>query len=110
MDAIVFQYDLESQQKVNRISIIEIFILMASFLIITLEVLFIFKPAQNHVKSAMEEVENSQENVENIFKTAPVAMLLIDRLDFSVIKLNERAQEIFKVSQKDVANVNLKEM
>lgn len=110
MDAIVFQYDLESKQKVTQISIIEIVILLGSLLILTLEVFLIFGPAQKQVKSAMEEVETSNENVENLFKTAPIAMLLIDGLDFSIIKLNHRAQEIFKVSQEDAVNQNFKKV
>lgn len=61
MDDIVFQYDLESKQKIANISVIEIFILLLSFFILGLEMLFIFRPALTHVKSAMEEVETGRE-------------------------------------------------
>jgi PAS domain S-box-containing protein len=61
MDDIVSEYDIEFKLKILKIRIIEMFIMMSSFLILSLEILYIFKPALKNVKSAMEGVENNKE-------------------------------------------------
>lgn len=61
MDDIVSEYDIEFKLRILEIRIIEIFIMVASFLILGLEILYIFKPALKNVKSAIDELENSKE-------------------------------------------------
>ncbi len=110
MDTIVFQYDYESKQKVNSIRIIEIIILIVTFITLTIEVLFIFRPAQKQIVNSMDELEESKQNLEKLFETAPTAMFLIDEADFRVTKLNHMAKDILKVSLEDSLGIDLKNM
>lgn len=110
MDAIVFQYDAESKQKIAFIKMVEIVILGVTFFALTMEVLFIFRPAQRQIEAAIEEIETSQKNLERLFETAPAAMFLIDVSDFKVTKLNHLAQEIFNVTEEDSSKLDFKKM
>lgn len=110
MDAIVFQYDAESKQKVKLIKYTEGVILLFTLITLTLEAVFIFRPAQKRIEEAVEELEISHDNLEKLFETAPAAMFLIDGQDFSVLKLNHLALEILNVSPEDSLKLDLRAM
>ena len=96
MDAIVFQYDSESKSKVDLIKYSELILLFFTILTLAMEALFIFRPAQHKIMEAIEAIETGQNNLEKIFDTAPAPMLLVNSEDFSVMKSNQSAQNIFK--------------
>lgn len=108
MDAIVFQYDAESKQKVNIIKVSEITILMITFFTLMMEVLFIFRPAQRQIEKSLEEVEIGRDNMEKLFETAPNAMLLVDENNFNIIKLNHLAKQIIYPSWQEFSQINLR--
>lgn len=108
MDAIVFQYDAESKQKVDLTKMIEIIILLVTLCTLTMEVLFIFRPAQRQIEKSLEEVEIGRDNMEKLFETAPTAMLLIDEMNLRIMKLNRMAKQILSISLLDTAQMNLR--
>lgn len=110
MDAIVFQYDSESKQKIALIKLTEIIILIFTLFTLTMEILFIFRPAQKQIESSLEEVETNRDNLEKLFETAPSAMFLIDEANFQVTKLNHLAKEILGLSPEELLNVDIKSM
>ena len=110
MDAIVFQYDAESKKKVESIRIIEIILLAVTFLTLSMEVLFIFRPAKRQIEDAVDQIERAQNNLEKLFETAPTAMFLVDAADFRVTRLNHLAQEILCVSPEEFENLDFQNM
>ena len=63
MDAIVFQYDTESKQKIAFIKLTEIIILLVTFFTLSMEILFIFRPAQKQIEKSLEEIETSRDKM-----------------------------------------------
>lgn len=62
MDAIVFQYDGISQQKIKTLKFLESVLLIISLLILALEILFLFRPISLKIRSVMKDlVETKQE-------------------------------------------------
>jgi len=96
MDAIVFQYDSESKGKVDLIKYTELLLFILTIFTLAIEAIYIFKPAQHKIMEAIEAIETGQNNLEKIFDTAPAPMFLVNSEDFSVMKSNQSAQNIFK--------------
>lgn len=62
MDAIVFQYDDISQQKIKKLKFLETVLLIISLLILALEILFLFRPISLKIRSVVKDlVESKQE-------------------------------------------------
>lgn len=107
MDSIVFQYDFEAKEKIDFIKKIELSLLILTFIIIIFEVLFIFIPAEKNVSKAFMQLEESQENLQKLFETAPAAMLLISEENFSVILKNKYAEEMIGESAFGINSLRL---
>lgn len=94
MDAIVFQYDAESKQKIARVEWMELGILVVTLFTLLMEMLFIFRPSMELAKESITNLEISHQNLEKLFETAPAAMLLLDEVDLKIKKLNRLAKEM----------------
>lgn len=110
MDDIVFQYDSESKKKTDFIRNFEISILFATFLLLGLEVIYIFKPAENHINKAFQHIKENQDNFLKLFEAAPIPMLLVDENNLDVIKLNGLAENMLSLCQASFGNLNLKDI
>lgn len=106
MDAIVFQYDTESKDKINFIRKIEALLLLLTFSTIILEVFFIFLPAEKSIEKTFTELKESRENLHKLFETAPVALLLVND-DLSVILQNKFAKEMVVPQVPNIENLKL---
>ncbi|MGE5677977.1 MAG: diguanylate cyclase [Pseudomonadota bacterium] len=80
MDDIVFQYDKESKQKILGIRMAEIAITVMTFLVIGMEVIFIFIPALRHVKNAMGQVEEGKELLDTTMSAIGSAIIVTDNV------------------------------
>ncbi|HEX8549088.1 MAG TPA: histidine kinase [Cytophagaceae bacterium] len=60
MDKIVFQYDKEAQQRVNKLKTIEWILLLVTLVILMMEGLLIFKPAVGHIKKTILKLMDSE--------------------------------------------------
>lgn len=96
MDAIVFQYDQESRDKIGEIRSLECLILLVALITVCLEFIFIFRPTWEQVGLALREVEISRRNLFKIFETAPAAMLFVDIDDCKIVRLNNLAKNLLK--------------
>lgn len=110
MDAIVFRYDAESKQRVADTRLLELLLLGATFLMLFLEAILIFRPAQKQIEKGMAEIETGRENLEKLFETAPAAMLLMDGSEMRITKLNHLARQILGVRDMEPADVDLQHM
>ncbi len=91
MDAIVYQYDHESKQKIRRILLLGMAALAISLAVLWLEVVYIFKPALWYVRNAMEKVEAGKELLDTTMKSIGVAVLVTDHLG-RITLLNSTAE------------------
>lgn len=60
MDKIVFQYDLESRERVGMTKKIELHLFILLFSILVLEGMFIFRPIANNIRLVIKKLTNSE--------------------------------------------------
>lgn len=60
MDNIVFQYDYEARQKVNKLMSIELILMCISLLILVFELIFIFTPIGRYIRRIIAELIDSE--------------------------------------------------
>jgi diguanylate cyclase (GGDEF)-like protein len=92
MDSIVFQYDSEAKNKVLGIRILEFMIMIFTFILLGLEVRFIFFPAERSIQKSFDEVNESNDNIHKLFEIAPTALFIMHQKDLSIIKMNMLAK------------------
>lgn len=63
MDKIVFQYDLESRNRVGATKRIELFLFILLFSILVLEGAFIFRPIANNIRFVIKRLTDSESNL-----------------------------------------------
>jgi signal transduction histidine kinase len=64
MDAIVSQYDQESQQRVARVRTIELALALSTFLVLLLEGLLIFRPAVRYTRGVVTRLLRSESELQ----------------------------------------------
>ncbi|MFC1596089.1 ATP-binding protein [Candidatus Margulisiibacteriota bacterium] len=64
MDTIVFQYDREAQQRVDRLKTLETYIVLALILLLILEALLIFRPMFRRIKAAYLGLQDANDSLE----------------------------------------------
>jgi len=64
MDAIVFQYDRETKQRVDRVRTIEFTLASVLFVVLVLEGLFVFRPVVAHTGRVIERLVASEANLQ----------------------------------------------
>jgi signal transduction histidine kinase len=60
MDAIVFQYDRETRQRVDRVRSIELWLAVVTFVVLLLEGLFVFRPVVAHTGGVIQRLMQSE--------------------------------------------------
>jgi two-component system, NarL family, sensor histidine kinase DegS len=68
MDHIVYQYDQEARQKVAMLSKLEYFLLGISIIVITLEIIFVFRPTTIQVNRTINQLMSSEKNARKLSK------------------------------------------
>lgn len=100
MDAIVFQYEAEAQARIERLRRVEWLLLSTTLLVLTLEGLFIFRPAVGSIRRTLARLMASEEDraqmaaeLTTIFDTVPALILYHDR-EGRIIRVNKSGAEI----------------
>ncbi|PWJ42877.1 sensor histidine kinase [Sediminitomix flava] len=68
MDKIVFQYNHEADQRVERLKDTELMLLLISLSIVAFELFFIFRPTARQVKETVQELEDSKAHTRKLLK------------------------------------------
>ncbi|MBW9157194.1 diguanylate cyclase domain-containing protein [Clostridium tagluense] len=92
MDSIVFQYNDEAKNKISVIRTTEIFLMIFIFMVLVLEVKFIFLPAERSIDNTFKEISEKQDNIQRIFEIAPTALFLMRLPDLKVLQMNSLAK------------------
>lgn len=66
MDSIVFQYDREANQKVDRLRDLEIILFCVALVIVALEFIFLFLPTSKKVVTTFNELVKSEESAKKM--------------------------------------------
>jgi nitrate/nitrite-specific signal transduction histidine kinase len=77
MDRIVFQYDAEAHQRVQRLSRIELVLLFGTLVVLVLEGLFVFRPAALRLRRVIEDLWDTEDDLRR--QKANVERLLAGR-------------------------------
>ncbi|MFN8353893.1 MAG: histidine kinase [Spirosomataceae bacterium] len=64
MDAIVFQYDIETKQRVDRVRNIEFMITVVTFIVLFLEGLFVFRPIVTYTQAIIKRLVKSEADLQ----------------------------------------------
>jgi signal transduction histidine kinase len=79
MERIVFQYANEAEEKVSRLSNMEYIVLAISLLVITLEILFIFRPTAKQVNTTVNKLIDSEKNAMKLSKEIGVLYASLEK-------------------------------
>jgi len=94
MDKIVFQYAKEANDKVLIAKWTEITLSVIALIVLLLELLFIFTPAATKLQKSLEKLNQHKKDLQNLFAASPIAMLLVDPEDCSILQLNKKASAL----------------
>lgn len=102
MDAMVFQYDEEAKQKIAMTRRMEAGIMIVTFGLLLLEVLFIFLPAEKQLKKTFEEYQRSEAGLKRLFDMSPTPMIMVQLANLKLVRVNQAAANLLKSSDEEV--------
>lgn len=91
MNEIVFQYDQEANTKITNAKWLEITLMVSTLIVLILEAIFIFSPAARSIQHNMQKLAKREKDLQNLFAASPIAMLLINPVNFSILQTNQKA-------------------
>ena len=89
MERIVFQYDVEAQTKVTRLSHMEYYLLALSIVVIILEILFVFRPTTIHVNKTISKLIDSEKNAKKLSKEIGALYTSLENSYEQISQINE---------------------
>ncbi|RYU96924.1 ATP-binding protein [Emticicia agri] len=96
MDSIVFQYDLESHERVNRVRSIELFLFFLTIGILLLEGLLIFKPLADYIKKVIRMLTNSEEALQEKNQELSISNQKLIEAQKDIVKITEEKYELVR--------------
>lgn len=96
MDLIVFQYDLESHQRVNRVRNIELFLFVLTISILLLEGLLIFKPLTAYIKEVISKLITSEEALHKKNQELSISNQKLIEMQRDLVKITEEKYELVR--------------
>jgi len=109
MDQIVSQYDKEDSDKIEIIDRTELILFFLIIVVIVFEVIYIFMPAEKSLLIAFKEINESNTNILNLFKTIHGAMILVDEETFQILLMNKTAEGLVNMNNESHERLNLAE-
>lgn len=64
MDKIVFQFDKEASDRVDFVRVIEVILFILALVVLTLEALFIFRPAEKQIRNTLDSLKIKEAKLE----------------------------------------------
>ncbi len=96
MDAIVFQYDEESNTKLLHLQVLEFSILFIALVVLAFEWRIVFKPAQREIKAGFDVMKKNEEYLNQLFETVPSLTILFDAATLKAVKYNAMAVQLIR--------------
>ncbi len=98
MDKIVLQYDKESRDRIMFLGKTEMGLFLLTLTIILFEILHILLPAGFSLSTAFEEIQESNETMLKLFKTAHEALFVVDQESMNVLLMNKQAEKLMNIN------------
>jgi two-component system sensor histidine kinase DegS len=89
MEAVVFQYDKRASNKISRLSTLEYILFITSLLVITIEILFIFRPTAIHVNKAINQLIGSEKNSRKMAKEIRMLYSSLEKSYEQISQINQ---------------------
>jgi len=99
MDAIVFLYDKEAKDKVEVARWLELGLMIITLVVLALEALLIFAPATRRLRRDIQDLAESEQDLERLFDASPTAMLMADLHDMSILRANQKVIDLTKLGE-----------
>jgi signal transduction histidine kinase len=96
MDLIVFQYDLESHERVNRVRYIELFLFVLTISILLLEGILIFKPLAAYIKEVISKLIYSEEALQQKNQELSISNQKLIEMQKDLVKITEEKYELVR--------------
>ncbi|MBP2833612.1 type IV pili methyl-accepting chemotaxis transducer N-terminal domain-containing protein [Aquimarina sp. U1-2] len=101
MDAIVFQYDKEAQQKISQLKKIEYLLFTLIIIIIILEIFFLFRPVTISIRNTISDLLHAQQRAEHIaFKAEKLRKLQEENVQ-ELVSLNRAIDQTLLYARVD---------
>lgn len=110
MNAIVFRYDLEANEKIEFARSIEIVLTVFILFVLLLEALFIFAPATRRIHNQMTKLAEREQDMETLFNASPSAMIMLAMDSLEILNANDAAIELTKCSLDELRNKTIEEL
>ena len=94
LDKVVFVYQKEAEQKIDRLHKNEMYILLLTLLTLVLEATFIFRPIDINVKRKTKAL-NEEKNYSNMVTQANTNAIIAVNHKFKILTFNASAESIF---------------
>lgn len=107
MDKIVLQYDKESRDKIMFLAKTEMGLFLLTLVIILFEVLHILVPAGFSLSTAFEEIQESNETMLKLFKTAHEALFVVEQESMKVLLMNKQAEKLMNIDSANNKLINI---
>lgn len=99
MDGIVYQYESEARDRVERLRWVEVLLFGTTLVVLLLEAFFIFRPAVRAIRRTLDRLFESEEEREQmaselstIFDTVP-ALILYHNREGNILRVNKSGAE-----------------
>ncbi|MEA3554787.1 MAG: PAS domain S-box protein [Campylobacterota bacterium] len=94
LDLVVKEYEKNANDKLEQLSQDEFYLMLLTLFILSLEALFIFRPASIQIDKMIDTITNGKEYSDTVVESSNDAIIAID-WTAKITTYNEKAQEIF---------------
>jgi len=101
LDHAVDLYQLESESKVIELKDIELYLMLLTLFILSLEAFFIFRPANKRIQTKTKELIEEKNYSDTITESNTNAIIVVGS-DFKVRTFNQSAEKIFGYSKEEM--------
>ncbi|PHQ65407.1 MAG: histidine kinase [Sulfurimonas sp.] len=106
LDSAVFIYQKETEEKIQMLKNVELFILLFITLTLVFEALFIFRPANNSINKKAKELKSQKEYADMITDINNNAIIAVDA-NFNILTFNKSAENMFGYAAEEMLHTQL---
>lgn len=109
LDALVKQYELDSNAEIKDIQRMELYTLIFTLTLLTAEAFLIFRPMSAKINKQMQELIDSQKELKAVFNTVGEALLTMDGQS-SIVTANDQVQILWGHGKSDLIGKSLTDL
>ncbi len=110
MDDIVSSYEEDSTRKLLFLKTVTWVLFTIVMIVLIIELLFVYVPLENKIKESISKLKDNEKDLTKIFDISPSAMLLINKEDLSIVKVNVRTEKTLNVNSETLLKKKVSEI